>query len=229
MYRNLLIGGALLLLTSGAAQAQTAAGTFLLGGNAGFNTGTTTMTPVAPQTPALANKGQNWWVAPSAGYFVTDRLALGLLASKGRTTKTFDNFVNGSVYTTSQTRNTLELGPFVRYYLMVGEQVGFFGQVAGGYTRTRDEFNAPIAYTYSSWQTSTGGFARFTPGFVFFPTTKLGLELTVGNLMYLAQNSYYYTSLPQPNNTDYRTRSRNFSANVGLSALQVGAHFYFGG
>lgn len=229
MHCKPFIGGALLLLTGAAAQAQTAAGTFLLGGNAGFNTGTTTMTPVAPQTPARTNEEQNWWVSPNAGYFVTDRLALGLMASRGRMKQTGDNFVNGGVYQTSQTRTTLELGPFVRYYLMVGEKMGFFGQVAGGYTRMQDEFTAPIAYTYSSWQTGKGGFARFTPGFVFFPTTKLGLELTMGNLMYLSQNWHYRTSVPQPNNTDYRVKSRNFGANVGISALQVGAHFYFGG
>jgi len=228
--------------TISAAQAQTEAGKLLLTGRVNYSQSTSESNQVGT-TPSLngityqQNKQTGFGFLPQIGFFVADKLAIGLSGgisssqTKEKYTNSSSNITPSYSYTNKYETKAVSVGPFVRYYHMIGEKVGFYGQLAGGYQRREQEsgttstgVNTPNDYSYGV--KSTGGFANLTPGFVFFPTQKLGLELTVGNLSYSRMKGN-----PQgrnPNQADYENTSTVFGADFGLQYLTAGVSFHLG-
>jgi hypothetical protein len=173
---------------------------------------------------------------PQLGLFVADRLAVGVVGGT-TTSKRIDNRTesfNGSsgvVYKYTYRNTTVSVGPFVRYYTMLMENLGFYGQLSGGYQRqtnknssdTRGQ-NGPQNYTYED--KATGGYGNLTPGFVYFPTKKIGLELTLGSLAYSKVNSKQQNGQLLPGSSE--GSSSDFGANFSLQNLAIGASFHLG-
>lgn len=225
-----LIGGIFLSCGALAAQAQTSAGTIMLGGNLGFTSGKSESRQNNNTTqPRSTSEGSGWVVAPNVGYFVTDALAVGVTASiLGAKTTEHNLSLVGPAYDAKWTNKGLSVGPFVRYYIMAGEKAAFFGQLAAGYSRQEDE-REPLGsppYVYASKNTSKGSFARFTPGFAFFPIPKLGLELSFGGLDYSRNTTE--SSSDAPGFVAGKSTNSQFGAIFGLSSVQLGGFFYLG-
>ena len=236
---HLAAGALLLAATPQLAQAQTSAGTLLLSGNINYYSTTSTVELYAPnpaQLPRNETHSQQLVFSPAVGFFVADNLAVGLSAGvqSGRNSATQTSYIGfGSppvlqTLTSSEQTRSLSVGPFVRYYHMLGDKAGFYGQLAGGYEHSYrkqqiDDYTPnPGAASY----TSNGGYASLKPGFVFFPTPRFGLELTLGGVGYSrsATQSRDLTS----GATGPESTSSSFAADFGLQTLTLGAAFHLG-
>ncbi|MCC3156012.1 outer membrane beta-barrel protein [Hymenobacter sp. 15J16-1T3B] len=219
---------AALLLVAAGGRAQTAAGGLLLSGSVGYiNTkGETT----APASAALNQTTQNqrFNFSPRVGYFLSDKLTVGLLLDLSRTKLQEPDFYPSGQPVTRVTNDHLtQVGPFVRYYYAVSDKAAFYGQLAGGYAKLKEEVSYEAGGANQTTYEPKGGFADLMPGFVFFPTSKLGLELTLGSLSY----NYLVGTLANANapgiNPELKVSS--WEARFGLTQLMLGASFYLGG
>ncbi|GAA4038906.1 hypothetical protein GCM10022409_25710 [Hymenobacter glaciei] len=224
---------AFLLSAAQLAHAQSIpAGTISLGGSVGYSRSTSkTSGTSGNNTSSTETNSSQFNISPSVGYFVLDNLQVGL------------NLGYSSVrqpYTTSslpyyslpepgpQTR--LSVGPFVQYYKMVSEQFGFTGNLGAGYQREHYQ-------TYYGGNSTSpdlleingsGFYAGLTPGIVFFPIPRLGLNASMGALAYNHSNYKYPTGVNVVGPVDYTNTTSYFGANFGLSQLQFGGTYYFG-
>ncbi|TGE05633.1 hypothetical protein [Hymenobacter fodinae] len=205
----------LLGLVSGA-KAQTGAGHYLISGLINYNS---SKTDNSPNTNSQNIKSQYVQFIPTVGYFVADNLAIGLSGNIASSKQTQAS--NSYGYTTNS------VGPFVRYYKMVTEKLGFYGQLEGNYVSgTNYTTSETVNGQNTSSRRTRGGSGTLTPGIVFFPIEKLGLQLGIGNI------GYYRTKetpkSPVPVNT-WSTTSSYFSTNFGLAYLNLGASLHLGG
>ncbi|GAA4351663.1 hypothetical protein GCM10023185_10510 [Hymenobacter saemangeumensis] len=233
----------LVLASASTAQGQIAAGTMMLGGSVGYIQ-QSTEGAVGNTNEKLSELWQ-FNVSPTAAYFLVDNLAVGLNLGYSGSTGTLYNYIRavpiggtGSGVTVlqdvSELRSyNLRVGPIARYYQFVGEKAALFGQLGGGYQANRMEGETTSAdplYVSSELVTGGGFFAQLMPGFAFFPTHKLALEVTLGGFGYQRQTQKAtFTQpamVPASNVREYTASS--FGASFGLSSLQLGAVFYLG-
>ena len=218
---------ALLLLSTGAlsAQAQISAGTKLLSGSISYSRVSSKAEVALPNAQPIEEKQQQSNFSPTVGYFIADNLALGLRGGIATTKKSEQKYrdpVTGFGYFSPEIRTrTLSGGAFARYYKFVGEKVAFYGQVGGGYTNAYH----PQISGYPENRRIEGLYADLLPGVVFFPTNKLGLELTLRGASY-HRTTYDYvignTTVTQKNTTS------NLDFGFGLNDLNLGISLYLG-
>jgi hypothetical protein len=218
--------------TISAAQAQIKEGTTLLGGTIGYNSGETQNTYTnSASVPVLhaTNKGSQVTFNPKAGFFIADNLAVGLdgLVSAGKSSfsqEVYNGVGQPVTVTGKESAKGWSLGPFVRYYHMVGEQFGFYGQLAGGYQHSTTEANNTPPQAESRTTKTTGGYANITPGAVYFLSSKFALELTMGSLGY--EKTTMTAAYSSPSRSEQESTAKGFTASFGLRSLAVGASFY---
>ena len=136
---------------------------------------------VTSEKPAGVNQksGGRFTFAPGAGYFLTDRIALGarLLISQ--------QFASGQ-----KGGSEMGLQAFGRYYFlqdMFSTKGGFFLEGNLGFTLAKPQYtDAPGLVVPGSMSTFGLGVG---PGFALFPTKRIGLEFALPNLI-----SFYATS-----------------------------------
>jgi hypothetical protein len=123
----------LLFCLRGTSFGQTQKGYLMVGGNFGGFTYTSS---------GQENKSYNFNISPSIGYYVADRLAVGVLISVG---------VSGvkSADGETTTASNYGLSPFIRYYLGDDERDKYFVQGAfngGGIKQTGQDLTSYIGY-----------------------------------------------------------------------------------
>ncbi|MCB2410451.1 outer membrane beta-barrel protein [Hymenobacter lucidus] len=237
-------GAALLVLLATAAQAQIAPGTILLGGTMRYSAqsreGTLANTD---QTVKLAQTNQ-FTISPTVGYFLSENLAVGLNLSYSHLKTTDYQYIVavpvsgsglGSVIKNGRIESkgpSFSVGPVARYYAFVGEKAAFFGQLGAGFWGDRTESKPEdvlVGSPSSARSTGSGYYAQLAPGFVFFPTPKFGLEVSLQGLMYQrGESKTEITSSIQPKPVSQESTNSSFAAGLGLSNLQIGAAFYLG-
>ncbi|WP_131539927.1 outer membrane beta-barrel protein [Pedobacter nototheniae] len=183
------------------ANAQTEKGKVILGGNVGFNT----------SKVDGANKADvSFSVVPQAGYFVANNFAIG--TGVGYT-------YNKEVSRLRQT-GAFEVAPFGRYYVNLSDQFKFFGQLsvpmAFGTVKAVDANGD----TGAKVGTSTSIGVNVAPGFAFFPTKRIGIEVSVNGLGY--EN---YSVKAEATGAKVKTNSFGLEANTFAPKLGVMFHF----
>lgn len=156
----------LTLLFASSAEAQiTGRGTFMIGGELGLSSSsssvTTNGTGNAPDQISNNNATQ-FNIAPSIGYFFVNNLAIGV---------GIDYSLN-----TSEDRldSDLLFGPFVRYYIPFGDDKALFFEADFGYGNTADRLEDDQGVTR---QALTQVFAAgIGPGFTIFSNDAIGIE-----------------------------------------------------
>ena len=236
------------LLAIGAAEARAqsiSAGTISLGGSIGYN-----QFSGNSNTVYSGNSGLNYnfsndikryylYLSPSVSYLVTDNLAVGLALGYSNGMRVEDA-VSNPAFTTVQhgryTTTSLRAGAFGQYYKMLNTQFGLTGRLGTGYQRVkedRDGYNAANGTTnyFTGTNTSAGYYADLTPGIVFFPVPKFGINASLGSLSF----SHYRLTDSRYNDTNGGSYSRgdknennNFTAQFGLDAFLLGGTYYFG-
>ncbi|HEY1061120.1 MAG TPA: outer membrane beta-barrel protein [Daejeonella sp.] len=189
-----------------ASYAQTEKGKFILGGTALYET--------SKSDAANANSAENLNLVPNLGYFVSDNFAIG--------TGIGYSFSKAAVASATGINNAVIVSPFGRYYAGLSDQFKFFGQasvpMAFGTVKAVDANGDAGAKA----GTSTSFGVALSPGFVYFPTKKLGIELALKGI------SYNNLKVKDANDNDVKGAGReDFSFGTNFFAPQIGVQFHF--
>lgn len=215
MKKLLLSALTIIGLAGTGAFAQTAQGTFMLGGNLSFGSNN--------DKPSSSNPNETtnsyFTIAPMGGYFFTNNFAAGLIigySNNVNTTKTGAN-------ETKVTSSNFFVGPYARYYWMIGTKMAFFGDAR--LTFGSGTQNTDMTPSSAIPETKTNNVnLSITPGFTYFITPRVGLEMQLNAL------GLFYNNTTSETNGIKRT---NDGFNLGLNsagytvpALTFGFNFY---
>jgi len=161
-------------------------------------------------------KSNSFTVAPRAGYFVSDNIAIGLeLGFSGSTFEEFDGF---DFY--DRKVNTFGIGAFGRYYFSPEGNFSFFGQLGAGYVSSQvkfEGFDNGFGGDTTFEQPKVSGFTvALAPGLSYFVSESFALEATFGVLG--------YTSVEVENSPD---SSDSFELGLDLNNILIGAVYKF--
>lgn len=195
--------------------AQITKGTTFVGGSGSYSKGASKSNQDPDFSYEYSNSSLN--LNPKVGYFIANNIAIGLginyYRSKSKSESDFSNESN------INKQHSFGINPFGRYYKMLGERAGFFGQLTVSFAKGQLKSND---FTYQKYSSVGGGVA---PGFVFFATPKIGIETTIGNLGFYHNNNKNFS--PDLNNSN-ENKSNQFEANVEASNIFLGINFYLG-
>lgn len=183
-----------IVATSSVAMAQTEGftkGSLFISGNVGFSSTT------EPGTPD-DTKINSFNFSPRVGYFVTDKVAVGIGLGFG-SNKNDDG-------TTEVKSTDLSIGAFGRYYFTPANKFSMMLQLAADYTTSKNEVDG------NETGKLNGFGVNFAPGLNYFISNRLALETTVGVLG-------FNSSKPDVDGADATT---NFNFNLGLNNITFG-------
>ena len=178
------------------ANAQTDKGNVMLGGNAAYD---------YSKVVDVDGHTQQYTIMPQVGFFVQDNFALGL--GVGYSGSTEENAMD-----IKSTVGEFAVSPFARLYKGEGP-VKFFGQLSvpmGWGTSKVDGDKTGTTERYG---------AAVSPGIAFFPTERLGIELSVKGL-------YYEHTAIKPE-AGPSAKANEFGLNVNSLLPTVGVNFFF--
>jgi len=182
-------------------QAQTEKGKFLVGGNVGFSTS---------KVDGADKSDISFKVIPSAGYFVSDNFAIGTGVGYAYDKSVSDKNLNQAI----------EVAPFGRYYVGLSDQFKFFGQLAVPMAFGNDKELDAKGKTGDKTASTTSIGAYLSPGFAFFPTKRVGIELSVSGLGY---NNYSVKN----ELTGDKVKTNSFGLNANTADINLGVQFHF--
>jgi hypothetical protein len=166
-------------------------------------------------------------INPKIGYFIKDNFAIGVI---GNFTISGGNGKKVDINSTSTSKGrsiSFGVGGFARYYIKISDKFHFF-------------VNGNILYTHSPYThleyTPTSNIQVFTsqpptfntisiavsPGLVYFPSPKLGIEASFGNLTY---NYLASKNKTVSYNNHYNSSSYGFTMSPAF--LNLGMNYYF--
>ncbi len=181
------------------ATAQTEKGKLMLGGNVSYD---------YQKVENADNASHAFQLAPSVGYFFGDNFAAGLGLGYGY----YENVSGASAFGIADQIHAFQLAPFARAYQGDGD-FKFFGQLsvpmAWGTAHVNDEKIGSLE--------SYG--VAVSPGFAWFPTSKIGLELSVKGL-------YFENNTINPE-IGSKVTQNSFGLNADSFAPKIGVQFYF--
>ena len=157
-----LLTSAILLFSANTMEAQTKKGNFMVGGEVGLSTSSSSVTVDGSEKEGSSATQFN--IAPSVGYFFVDNFAAGI----------------GVDYTLSTVKNNnrdeldsdLLFGPYMRYYIPFGDKAIFF-EADFGYGNSTDN----ITIDNEQQNAITNVFAvGIGPGFTIFSNDNIGIE-----------------------------------------------------
>ncbi|CAN5245498.1 hypothetical protein BH09BAC6_BH09BAC6_18870 [soil metagenome] len=146
-------------------------------------------------------------VSPEIGFFLSDRWAVGIQPSYSRTSghevsaySNFTDFTKDVKTISNYHTDIIGLAINFRYYWMWSSRFGLFPQFG---ISSSNNATQPRYGTFSA-----GG----SPSLLFFPTTKLGVNMGFGRIAY---------------NLDYQTKENTFNLNFNNN-LSFGLNYYWG-
>ncbi|MFD0765340.1 hypothetical protein ACFQZI_10795 [Mucilaginibacter lutimaris] len=210
--KKLLLTAITSVFILGAAQAQVGKGHKFIGGSFNFSydeDGTVQNFNFDSGVTQYFNyKITNFNISPEFGFFVGNKLAIGIQPGYSRVSGTeTSNFYSATTpasnysYTNKYHTDIVGLAINLRYYCMVNDKFGFYPQMGVSTSHVANDF-------------TNGHFAAYAgPNVVFFPSPKVGLNMGFGNI------SYQYNYLSHSN---FVNASLNNNFNFGVN-------YYFGG
>lgn len=181
------------------ANAQTDKGNIMLGGNLSYD---------YSKVKDVDGASHSFEIVPSIGYFFGDNFAAGLGLGYGY----YENVSGLSGIGASDQVHAFQVAPFARAYQGNGD-FKFFGQVsvpmAWGTAKLNDQKIGSVE-TYG---------VAVSPGFAYFPTSKIGVELSVKGL-------YFENNSINPENGT-KISANSFGLNANSFAPKLGVQFYF--
>ncbi|BDD03297.1 outer membrane beta-barrel protein [Aureibacter tunicatorum] len=201
------------LFLSATSFAQIEKGKVSLGGTVGFSISESSMINYDYYMDEVSTeKTQLFQLLPSFGYFVSDNVSLGVTtgvmfeksSQKGSEVEYKDRII--------------AFGPTVRYYKMINENFGFFGQGQFLYTSTQSWASNINASGHDSDKLKINGLRiGITPGITYFVSKSVALEASYG--------FFGYTQSKVKDEEDIK--DTEFGLNLDTSSLTFGFQFYF--
>ena len=214
---------AMLCTSALAANAQTEKGKFILGGTIGYSSNKS-------EGSTSSQKETNLDLLPSAGYFVRENLALGLGIGYSRSIRDVNYKSEPSVhyayYNRKDITNYFAISPFIRHYVNLSEKFKYFSQFSvpmkWGNIRSEDGANNPAADVIPDSKSKTTSISlAIEPGFAYFPTKKIGIQLTVGRLSYVWDKTE-----DKANSFNKDVKSHTFNLGTNFLSPGIGIQFY---
>lgn len=208
--RKILLLPLLFFLITFSAQAQLAAGSWLVGGGFGLTTGSVT-SQYSTTNIQTSSRSFNVSLAPRIGYLIHDRVVIGMEVGYVRNmNRSGENREHLTIYSA---------GPFARVYHMVSERAGFFGQGSVGFSTQQARLRTDGADWRRSPVSGSEVIANLFPGFTYFVHDRIGAELALGGLYYSISNT---------RNTDQNTSNRTsgLGFNISLTGVTIGLNYF---
>lgn len=188
------------------ANAQTEKGTYIIGGTASYES--------SKSDADNAKATQNLSIVPNLGYFVSDNIAIG--------TGIGYEYSKVGYASASGQNEAVVVSPFGRYYVGLSDKFKFFGQasvpMAFGTVKATDADGEAGDKTGTS--TSIG--VAVSPGFAYFPTKKIGIELGFTGASF---NSY---KVKDADDNDLKGAGReDFAIGANFFSPKIGIQFHF--
>lgn len=168
--------------------AQFNKGRMLVGGAVGFQTTTEKQTSTIT-TPTI--KENTFSLSPNFGYFVIDKLAVGLNFNLSNTTEKY----SGGGYDYKFTTQSFIASPFVRYYF--GPGIFAQGQYGIGSAKSGDDSNT-TKYSESQWSLGVG--------YAYFLNDNVAIEPSVK----------YQSSVLKEKGQDTKDTNSGIAINIGF-------------
>ncbi|MCZ4245035.1 outer membrane beta-barrel protein [Pedobacter punctiformis] len=183
------------------ANAQTEKGKVILGGNVGFNT----------SKVDGANKADvSFSIVPSAGYFVANNFAIG----------TGVGYTYNKEVSRLRQNEAFVVAPFGRYYVGLSDQFKFFGQLSVPMAFGNNKIVDANGDTGAKVGSTTSIGVNVAPGFAFFPTKRIGIEVSVNGLGY---NNFSI----KDEATGAKVKTNSFGLEADTFAPKLGVMFHF--
>lgn len=183
-------------------QAQTEKGKIMLGGGVGFN---------STKVEGASKSDFRFNVIPSAGYFISDNFAIGTGVGYKYDKQVSEGSLNQS----------FEVAPFGRYYVGLSDQFKFFGQLSVPMSfGNLKEVNEVTGDVGDKVGTTTQIGVQLAPGFAFYPTKRVGIEVSVDGLRY---NNYTVKDAATGN----KATADSFGLEASTVTPKLGVMFHF--
>ncbi len=181
--------------------------------------------------PNVAVRKEKYYKAGiQAGYFLTDRVAVGLLCQADHQENQY--VLTGNPIFESSEGEFFSAGVFARYYLGTGHsRVFFFGHLAGVYGEGKyssaKSMNFATYSTIFTFNTVEYRYSAFLmPGVTYFVTRSFALEATVGAIGYSHSKSNTTSNSVSP--VPPRDPAQYSQFDFSINQFVFGFHFYLG-
>lgn len=180
--------------------------------------------------PDEFSKVTSFEAASSAGYFIQDKLVVGLsygyqyAANRQERSSAPGSSSMFYHYESKTVAHSYNIGPMARYYVSLGSKFALFAEGTAGFaliskraehTSTgTGQFGDPTGGSQTSSTSRSKGLSLYgtlSPGLVFFPSDRLGIELKANLLNY--QSGF--------------DRRSDKEAELSASRMNLGIGFYF--
>jgi outer membrane protein len=174
-------------------------------------------------------------LAPEASYFIDTNLAIGIEGTyRYRISISPKQPSVGDTSKIEDTRQTVSLGPTLRYYKSISDKLAFFGQASAYYEfgSTRNEVNG----TKKGESDIMGFGGSVRPGITWFISDNLGINFSIPRFVvysYTEEEGTRDRQVNDPNGPGTITRkidesrtSSDLNLNLGLSRISVGVNVF---
>jgi hypothetical protein len=211
---------ALLFSFAAQAQGQISQGTLFLGGSLGFSSSSTDNKVGNTETRTFESSSIS--VAPSVGYFVADKTAVGV---RFGFTNSKTTFIAGNNDKTVNTRTPINVGIFAeRYFMMIPEfgfTAGIFGDFLTGSSK-REVIDGTTGVAVVTENNISGFNTGLNAGTIWFPNPHIGFSANVGLLSFTTE-----TTTVKNANPEISTKESGFNFDLSSVNLNFGFHYYF--
>ncbi|OBW42353.1 OmpW family protein [Chryseobacterium sp. MOF25P] len=198
--KKLLLAGAIALC--GLSNAQMSKGDWVISGNTGMGFNNVNTTFKAEGQSEDGPKVSTFSVTPSVGYFVIDKLAVGIDLGFTTATTKYD----GEKTTTT----SFAVMPTATYYFANDSKFVPFLGAGVGYASVKNKASVDFMGVSESEEVTTDGLAwKVKGGVTYMATQSLGINLGVGFDQFSNKESY--------EGIDLKTKVSTFGVNVGFS------------
>jgi len=213
--KHILVTALLALLGTGAL-AQTNQGTVTLSGGLSINMSS------FGRDEDNKKRDISFSISPRVGYFVADKLELGV-SSTYSATKNRTYYPGYETVTKGQNK---AIGTYLKKYFMLGDKVAVHATANLGYATSRQKFySTPFGDTGpqpSETNLNSDYFGlNLSPGITFFPAEKIGLGASFGSLGYT-----YRTEETKNISNDIKSKFSNIGLDLSASSLVFSFSYY---
>jgi hypothetical protein len=201
------------------AKAQTEKGKKFINGSIGYATSKSQSIEISNMQNS---KTKSYFILPSFGYFFGKNLAVGagIGYSKNKSEAASFNFNSGNIYNFTQIneQSSINISPFVRYYIDVAEKFKFFGHLntAIGFGKSISLFSGANIPDSSEGKHKSYN-ASLSPGFAFFPSKRWAIEFSLPLVN-------YYKFVPEG---DSNSTTESFTIATSSFNPAIGFNFHF--
>jgi hypothetical protein len=190
-----------------AVSAQFAKGNIFLGGTLSATSQKFDNSASTNQTSSTQTNN-NFGIAPSVGFFLSEKIAIGAAISYA--SQQID-YTQSNGFDNKTRLNSIGINPYFRIYQPITNSI-YFG-LQGGISFARGNLKQTTTNGLAQTVTEIPNYsiaANFKPLFIFFPSSKWGVEASIGSLGYS-----YSRNLPDANsNTSFGLTAGTFSFGI---------------